>query len=158
MPGIEVDAARELLSGMAGWARLAGGGVALATFAGFGDANRFLVLLGEGRAPVPALSTVGLAPDDAGCRVVIAFEGSDPACPVIIGRLQAASAQAPAPPMHCTVDGERVSIQAQRQIELRCGEASIVLTRAGKVLIKGNFVLTRSRGANKIKGAHVDIN
>ena len=157
MQDAEVDVARELLSGMADWARVAGGGVALANFAGFGEANRFLVVLGEGRSPVPALSTVGLAPSDAGCRIVIAFEGSDPARPVIVGRLQTALIEPPAP-MHCTVDGERVSIQAHRQIELRCGEASIVLTRAGKVLIKGTFVLTRSRGANKVKGACVDIN
>lgn len=149
-----LDAAHVLLGGLSDWARLAGGGVAQASFAGFDPAGRFLVTLAEGRKPVPALSTVGLAPTDAGCRVVLAFEGSDPARPVIVGRLQAP----PLAPVHCTVDGERVSIQAQRQIELRCGEASIVLTRAGKVLIKGNFVLTRSRGANKIKGAYVDIN
>lgn len=158
MQDMNVDATRELLTGMADWARLAGGGVAQATFAGFSETGRFLVRLADGRAPVPALSTVGLAPVDAGCRVVVGFEGSDPARPVIVGRLQAVPAELPAALTHCTVDGERVSIQAQRQIELRCGEASIVLTRAGKVLIKGNFVLTRSRGANKIKGAYVDIN
>jgi len=153
----ELDSAtREVLADVAHWARLAGGGVAQATFAGFGEAERFLVVLGEGRAAVPALSTVGLAASDAGCRVVVAFEGSDPARPVIVGRLQGTRA-APPPPV-CTVDGERVQIQARRQIELRCGDASIVLTEAGKVLIKGNFVLSRSRGANKIKGAHVDIN
>ncbi|WP_038204010.1 DUF6484 domain-containing protein [Xenophilus azovorans] len=158
MQDTDLDAAHVLLSGMADWARLAGGGVAQASFAGFDAAGRFLVTLADGRTPVPALSTVGLAPADAGCRVVVAFEGSDPARPVIVGRLQAAPAQEPVPPVHCTVDGERVSIEAQHRIELRCGEASIVLTRAGKVLIKGNFVLTRSRGANKIKGAYVDIN
>lgn len=154
----ELDSAREILSGMADWARVAGGGVALATFAGFGEADRFLVTLAEGRAAVPALSTVGLSPADAGCRVVVAFERSDPARPVIVGRLQSVPSPETAPPMSCTVDGERVLIQAQRQIELRCGEASIVLTRAGKVLIKGNFVQSRSRGANRIKGAYVDIN
>ena len=158
MQDTDLDATREMLSGMADWARLAGGGVALATFAGFGQAERFLVTLGAGRAAVPALSTVGLAASDAGCRVVVAFEGSDPARPVIVGRLQDADAAPRPAPLACTVDGERVQIQAQRQIELRCGDASIVLTSAGKVLIKGNFVLSRSRGANKIKGAHVDIN
>jgi hypothetical protein len=56
------------------------------------------------------------------------------------------------------MDGERIVLHADRDIELRCGNASIVLTRAGKVLIKGNYVLTRSSGANKIKGAYVDIN
>jgi hypothetical protein len=56
------------------------------------------------------------------------------------------------------VDGERLVLRAGREIEIRCGDASIVLTKAGKVLIKGTFVLSRSRGANKIKGAHVAIN
>ena len=158
MQGADLEAAREILSSMADLARLAGNGVALATFAGFGEADRFLVTLAEGRAAVQALSTVGLAPSDAGCRVVVAFEGSDPARPVIVGRLQRPAAVDDAPSMSCTVDGERVKIQARRQIELRCGDASIVLTRAGKVLIKGNFVLTRSRGATKIKGAYVGIN
>lgn len=153
-----LDAAHELLGNMAEWARLAGRGVARATFCGLGEDGRFRVALGVGRAPVQALSTVGLGPADAGCTVVVAFEDSDPARPVIVGRLQPAQAHDEAPPMRCSVDGERVLIQAQRQIELRCGDASIVLTRAGKVLIKGNFVLTRSRGANKIKGAYVDIN
>lgn len=158
MQDTDLTAAREILSNMTDLARLAGGGVALATFAGYGEADRFLVTLAEGRAAVPALSTVGLAPSDAGCRVVVAFESSDPARPVIVGRLQSGAAIEAAPSMNCTVDGVHVKIHAQRQIELRCGDASIVLTRAGKVLIKGNFVLTHSRGANKIKGAYVGIN
>jgi hypothetical protein len=57
-----------------------------------------------------------------------------------------------------TVDGERVVLNGAKQVELRCGEASIVLTAAGKILIKGTYVLSRSSGANRIKGAFVDIN
>jgi hypothetical protein len=49
-------------------------------------------------------------------------------------------------------------VNAEREIELRCGEASITLTRAGKVLIKGEYVLTRAKGLNRIKGAAVSIN
>ena len=49
-------------------------------------------------------------------------------------------------------------LTAEREIVLKCGEASITLTRAGKVLIKGTYVLSRSSGYNKIKGAAVDIN
>ena len=153
-----LDATRERLAGMAGWARLAGGGVAQATFAGFGQADCFLVVLAEGRAPVPALSTVGMRSSDAGCPVVVAFQNSHPARPVIVRRLQGGPLAHAPPPLHCTLAGERVLLQAQQRIELRCGEASIVLTRAGKVLIKGNFVQSRSRGANRIKGAYVDIN
>ena len=44
------------------------------------------------------------------------------------------------------------------QIVLRCGEASITLTRAGKVLIRGAYVLSRSSGTNRIQGGSVEIN
>ncbi len=158
MHDTDLDAARDVLTYMAERARQAGSGVVLARFAGFGEEDCFLVTLTADRAPIPALSTMRLAPSDLGCEVVVAFEGSDPARPVIVGRLQRSSAADAAAPMDCLVDGARVKIQARQQIELRCGDASIVLTQAGKVLIKGNFVLSRSRGANKIKGAHVAIN
>jgi hypothetical protein len=49
-------------------------------------------------------------------------------------------------------------IEAEREIILKCGEASITLTRAGKVIIRGNYILSRSTGYNKIKGAAIDIN
>jgi len=56
------------------------------------------------------------------------------------------------------VDDQRVELTAEREIVLRCGDASITLTRAGKVIIKGAYILSRSSGYNKIKGAAVDIN
>jgi uncharacterized protein (DUF2345 family) len=55
-------------------------------------------------------------------------------------------------------DDDRVVLSAEREIVMRCGDASITLTRAGKVLIKGAYILSRSSGYNKIKGAVVDIN
>ena len=129
-------------------------GVSVATFAGFDPDGRFRVRLGAGADTVLALSTVGLTAEDVGTQVAVAYEG-DTGRVIIIGRVQERALPAPSA---ATVDGERVVIRAERDLELRCGDASIVLTRAGKVLIKGNFVLTRSRGANKIKGAYVDIN
>jgi hypothetical protein len=51
-----------------------------------------------------------------------------------------------------------VVLTAEREMVLRCGEASITLTRAGKVIIKGAYIVSRSTGYNKIKGAAVDIN
>jgi len=61
-------------------------------------------------------------------------------------------------PNKVSVDGEQVTITGDREIVLRCGEASIVLTKAGKVIIRGAYVVTRSSGANRIKGASVHIN
>lgn len=130
-------------------------GVAIATFAGFCSEGRFLVALPDAAEPTAALSTVGLGAEDVGAQIAVAFENGEARRPVIIGRLRG-PAETPAPVLK--VDGERVVFRAEKEIELRCGEASIVLTSAGKVLIRGSYVLSRSRGANKIKGAFIDIN
>jgi hypothetical protein len=152
----DLQSARSVLHSVAAWSKLSGQGVAVAAFAGFDVEGRFLVTLGDGMAPVQALSTVGLAPGDAGAAIVVAFEQGEVRRPVIVGRLQPPRTGTPA--LDARVDGERVVLQARERIELRCGEASIVLTRAGKVLINGNYVLSRSRGANRVKGAYVGIN
>jgi hypothetical protein len=128
--------------------------VSIARFAGFDADGRFQVERTGAQGPIRAVSTTLLTAEDVGLPVVIAFDSGDCHRPVIIGRVHERSeAQRGG---ECEVD--RLVIRAQREIELRCGDASIVLTRAGKVLIRGNYVLTRSRGANKIKGAFVDIN
>jgi hypothetical protein len=56
------------------------------------------------------------------------------------------------------VDGKCIKIEGQDQIELRCGEASITLRRNGRVIIRGTYVESRSRGVNRIKGGSVQIN
>ncbi len=153
---LDLQAEREINADIARWVRRAGEGVVLGTFAGFSEAGQFLVRLNGEQRPRIAVSTVRLADDDVEAKVVIAFEKMDQRYPIIIGRLQERQVTASNPSLE--IDGERVLLRAEREIELRCGEASIVLTRAGKVLIRGDYVLTRSRGANKIKGAFVDIN
>jgi hypothetical protein len=55
-------------------------------------------------------------------------------------------------------DGERLIVTAREQLVLRCGDARITLTKAGKVLIEGKFVSSRSSGVNRIKGGSVQIN
>ena len=56
------------------------------------------------------------------------------------------------------IDGKRVTFDAKEQIVLRCGKSSITLTRAGKILIRGAYLLNRSSGVNRIKGGSVQIN
>jgi hypothetical protein len=113
---------------------------------------------------VTARTTVRLTQAMVGAGVVLVYEGGDPNRPIIIGVLQdtvrAAPPQPAMLPERPTVeaDGERMVISAEREIVLRCGDASITLTRAGKVILKGNYILSRSTGYNKIKGAAVDIN
>jgi hypothetical protein len=41
---------------------------------------------------------------------------------------------------------------------LKCGNASITLTKAGKILVEGTYVSNRSSGVMRIKGGSVQIN
>ncbi len=114
---------------------------------------------------LPAVTTVPLRRDQVGSTVVVLFEQGDARRPIIVGVLQdrrepTAATTAPDETRRVQVqaDDERVVLTAEREIVLRCGQASITLTRAGKVLIKGTYVLSRASGYNKIKGAAVDIN
>lgn len=95
-----------------------------------------------------------------GSDVVVWFECGDLSSPIIMGVIEPhpLSERQPQPGVKVMVDGERHVIEAEREIVLRCGDASITLTRAGKVIIKGNYILSRSTGYNKIKGAAIDIN
>jgi type VI secretion system secreted protein VgrG len=60
-------------------------------------------------------------------------------------------------PPDVEVDSEALTLSANREIVIRCGEASITLTRAGKILVKGKYLLGRSSGVNRIKGGSVQI-
>jgi hypothetical protein len=108
-------------------------------------------------SPVVARTIAVVSREDIGREVALLFEGGEPAKPVLIGLM----AQ-PQPRRSATVsvdrDGERLELAAHREIVLRCGDASITLTRAGKVLIRGAYVSSHSKGVNKIKGGAVHIN
>jgi hypothetical protein len=56
------------------------------------------------------------------------------------------------------VDGKRVVLEGQEEVVLKCGEASITLTRNGKVVIRGKYLLSRSSGVNRILGGSVQVN
>ncbi|VAW71531.1 Mll2356 protein [hydrothermal vent metagenome] len=56
------------------------------------------------------------------------------------------------------LDGKRVILQGEEEIVLKCGDASITLTKAGKVLIRGKYLSSRSSGVNRIMGGSVQVN
>jgi hypothetical protein len=116
--------------------------------------------------PLEARSTVVVSTKDQGREVVLMFERGRPDGPVIIGFPQPTGAsllddlisKREDEPLNVTVDDEIVTLKAKKQIVLKCGKASIVLTSAGKVLIRGEYLLSRSSGVNRIKGGSVQIN
>jgi hypothetical protein len=128
---------------------------------------------GNPHGPLVAKTTVpleGLLPEVAAQgrpEVLLVFEQERSDRPVVVGVIQqpndgprsnAPQASAPHQPLEAVLDGRRVVLDAQDEIVLRCGEASITLRRNGRVVIRGAYVETRSRGVNRIKGGSVQIN
>jgi hypothetical protein len=66
--------------------------------------------------------------------------------------------ESPSPAPVVSVDGERIRLRASQELILECGQAKVTLTRAGKVIIDGAYVSSRSTGVNRLKGATVDVN
>jgi hypothetical protein len=135
------------------------GGIHLATVERVDDSGRPWVRLPRRRA-LAARCVAGVTVEQlravqaAKTPVVVALAGKSQA--IILGVI---SADAPASaPAEARVDGKRVTLTGHDEVTLRCGKASITLTRAGKVLIKGEYVLSRSGGINRIKGGAVQIN
>ncbi|MDA7746355.1 DUF6484 domain-containing protein [Psychromonas sp.] len=56
------------------------------------------------------------------------------------------------------VDGDKVIFEAKQEMVFKCGESSITLTKAGKILIRGKYLLNRSSGVNRIMGGSVQVN
>jgi Domain of unknown function (DUF6484) len=109
-------------------------------------------------APLAALSTAAYGAEASGRQVALLFAEGDGARPVIVGLVRPTGDAPPAPSHVAALDGERLVLKAEQEIVLECGRASITLTRAGKVLIRGAYLSSRSSGVHRIKGASVDIN
>jgi hypothetical protein len=138
-------------------------GVVIGTLAGFGESGAPLVDFpgNAAGAPVEARTTVALHQDAGGREVVLLFEGGDAARPICVGVLREAGTTLDVPlggTVDARLDGERLVLTADKEIVLRCGKATIVLTREGKVLLRGAYLLSRSTGVNRIKGGSVQIN
>jgi hypothetical protein len=106
---------------------------------------------------IAATTTTQLSRDDIGTQVALMFVGGDPTQPLVIGRIQRLPQAAPAVAV-AHIDGERLEFTAEKEIVLRCGKASITLTREGKVIMRGTYLSSRSSGVNRIKGGSVQIN
>jgi Domain of unknown function (DUF6484) len=113
-----------------------------------------------GTAALRARTVLDLHGAHIGQSVVLQFEGGDPTLPIVMGVLRQTDNQ----PLEAygnvqvDADGVRMVVSAKEQMVLQCGKASITLTKAGKVLIQGSYVSSRSTGVNRVKGGSVQLN
>ena len=113
-----------------------------------------------GTAALRARTVLDLHGAHIGQSVVLQFEGGDPTLPIVMGVLRQTDSQPLEAPGNVQVDtdGARMVVSAKEQMVLQCGKASITLTKAGKVLIQGSYVSSRSTGVNRVKGGSVQLN
>ncbi len=139
-----------------------------------GKSGEIMVVF-QDNSPKPArlLSSINSArlykAENIGREVLIVFEGGDPKLPIIIGLLenmledivllkidQTQTTQKR--PREARMDGKRVVLEAEKEIQLKCGKGSITIKKNGKIVVKGTDLLSRSSGTNRIKGTSVGIN
>lgn len=128
--------------------------------------------------PMAAMSTMSITAVHVGRNVALLFAKGNPQSPVIMGvihsplqdlivaydtnsRETATEEQSELPGLkvdNVTVDGNRVVLEGREEVVIKCGEASITLTKAGKILIRGNYLLNRASGVNRIMGGSVQVN
>ncbi|WP_431261963.1 DUF6484 domain-containing protein [Roseateles chitinivorans] len=127
-----------------------------------------------GSAMVPGLGLVGVAHslvplsaehEGQGVALSVLAEGAA----IVLGLLwngEAAQEPRPAPPDHdeepeglaITVDGHREVIEAAEELELRCGEACIVLTADGRIQLRGTYITSHASATQRIVGGSVHVN
>lgn len=136
------------------------------TLVGFDDGGQALVDYPNNvNGPLHARTIMDATQAPAkGAKVLLAFENDDPELPIMLG--VPSETPLPAANLHSshavgddvTFTVRRLVIDAGLEITLRCGQSSVVIRKDGTVVIRGTNLLSRSSGANRIKGATVRIN
>jgi len=133
---------------------------------------------GNPHGPLPARSICALDAEAItaavrdGRGVLLCFEDGRDDAPIIVGLIQPLPCvETSEPETSVMIDGldgvdgvdgqptpQRLQLEGRDEVVLRCGKASITLRRNGRVVIRGTYLESRSRGVNRVKGGSVEIN
>jgi Domain of unknown function (DUF6484) len=132
-------------------------GVAVATLLELlPDGKVRIALPAHGIADLRATPVCSLHALREGEQVAVMFEQGDTSRALVLGPMAGAPRQAPA--HEALIDNERIVIEAAQEIELRCGEAAIILTRDGRILLRGSDITSHASSTQRIRGGSVQIN
>ncbi|CDX29108.1 conserved hypothetical protein [Mesorhizobium sp. ORS 3359] len=133
-------------------------GVVIGIFLGFDDAAAPLVVFpgNPQETALSARSLTELTADMIGSEVALLFQEGDAMRPLIVGRIVDPARKTNSPQI--VRDGERVRIVGDERIELRCGKATILMERDGRITIRGTYVTSQASAANRIRGGSIDLN
>nr|WP_192254688.1 DUF6484 domain-containing protein [Mesorhizobium silamurunense] len=132
-------------------------GVVIGLLIGFEGGAPLVVFVGNPReTAIAARSLTELDVSAIGSELALLFEEGDPTRPLVVGRI--------VDPAHknrelqVVREGDRVVITGKERIELRCGLASIILEKDGRVTIRGSQLTSQASGTNRIRGGAVHLN
>lgn len=142
-------------------------GIATGNLAGIaGDGTPLVSIAAWGLHGIPARTLAQVEPARIGEAVALGFESGDPRRPIILGFMLAPAAM-PAPPalqnepepaMDALIDGERVVLYAEHEIELRCGDAALILSADGRIQLRGTYITSHASATQRILGGSVNVN
>jgi hypothetical protein len=132
-------------------------GVAIGIFLGFDNDSPLVVFPGNpSEQAVPAKTLTELTSDMVGAEVALLFQEGDPLRPLIVGRIVDPARKTQAP--RIVRDGQRVTITGDERIELRCGKATIIMEKDGRIIIRGTYVTSHASATNRVRGASINLN
>jgi hypothetical protein len=119
-----------------------------------------IVVAFEGHEHACVGATVALTETDVGRTATVMFLDGDPARPIVTGLLQGAPAPALQSPRPAKLElgARELELTADSKLTLRCGKSCIVLDRDGKVVIRGEHLLSRATSVNRIRGGTILLN
>ncbi|MCB1930569.1 MAG: hypothetical protein KDH17_21365 [Rhodocyclaceae bacterium] len=53
---------------------------------------------------------------------------------------------------------DELILSSRRKLTLRCGKASITLYPSGKIVLRGEYILSDAEGVNRINGGRIELN
>ena len=109
--------------------------------------------------PILAQAICSLAVLKVGRQCAVSLTAGEKPTAIVLGQLQSTVFGVSDSAEIIVSDTEgKIDIQADSEINLRCGKATLRMTAAGLVEIRGEKVVSHSSGLNRIRGGSVKLN
>lgn len=141
-------------------------GIVIGTLSGFSESGDALVEVEElGLINIAAQALIEIDESQIAQPVALGFQGGNPFRPIVLGFLHQPAIKSELTltsqarqELDIVEQGKRIVIEAEQELELRCGEAVILLTADGHIQLRGGYITSHADATQRIRGGSVQIN